>query len=120
MLGALGKSKEPGMADTPSIQLIAGRGAEALPDAAVPEIGPSRQWPEEADAAPAGCEIRPDKHALIVFRSESGGVLGPEPAIIDIVEVAPELLRVRRREKSRRRPSQYAVLRANRLRSARE
>ena len=98
MLGALGKGEQPSMAHTPRIQLIAGRPDEALSDAALPYIGPCRQRPEKADAAPARREIRSDKHALVVFGSERGSVLGSKPAI-DIVEVAPELLRVRYAEK---------------------
>ena len=72
--------------------MIAGGGDEALPDAGIPQIGPGRQRSEESDAAPARREIRSDKRALVIFRGESRQVLGPEPAI-DIVEVAPELLR---------------------------
>ena len=51
MLGALGKGEQPGMANTPIVQLVAGRGDEALSDAAVPHIGPRRQWTEKAGAA---------------------------------------------------------------------
>ena len=46
MLGALSKGEEPGMAVAPSIQLIAGCGDEALPDAAVPQIGPVVSGPK--------------------------------------------------------------------------
>src|SRR6516162_11375833 len=86
------------MAHTPSIQLIASRGDKPLPDAAVPQIGPGRQRPAKADAAPARREIRSDERTLVVLRGEGGSVFGLEPAM-DIVEVAPELLRVRRAEK---------------------
>ena len=74
MLGAVGKGEQSGMADIPSIQLITGRGDKALPDAAVPEIGPGRQWSEEADAAPARREIRSDERALIVFSAAKAAV----------------------------------------------
>src|SRR5262249_62307274 len=57
MLGALCKGEQPGMADTPSIQLIAGCADEKLPNAGVPQIGSRRQRTEKADAAPARCEI---------------------------------------------------------------
>src|SRR6516162_1417793 len=98
MLGALRKGEEPGMADAPRIQLIAGCGDEALPDAAVPQIGQGRQRPEKSDTAPTRREIRSNEHTLFVIRSESSGVFSAEPAI-DIVEVAPERFRVGRAEK---------------------
>jgi hypothetical protein len=118
MLGALGKGEEPGMAHTPSVQLIANPGDEKLPDAGVPQIRPGRQWPEKADVSPARREIRPYKLAVVIFRSVRSSVLRPEPSI-EIVEVAPELLRVRCAEKSPKATPDDA-LRIDRLRSAPE
>jgi hypothetical protein len=91
MFGALREGEQPGMADTPILELFAGCSHEALSDPAVPQIGPGRQGSEKADTAPARRETRSEDGTRLILCSESGCVLGPEAAI-DIIEVAPKSL----------------------------
>src|SRR5439155_24924028 len=68
MLGALREGEEPGMADAPALENVAGGGDQALTDTRVPQIGPRRQRPEKPDAAPIGREIRAGERAILLGR----------------------------------------------------
>ena len=93
MLCALREGEQPGMADVPLRERLADRADEALADAAVPQIRADRQRAEKADAAPPRRKVGTD-HATVLLGREGGGVLGAE-ASPHIIEIGPEILRIR-------------------------
>src|SRR5262249_27785948 len=97
MLRAVREREQAGMADAPALELLAGRGDEALADAAVPEIRADRQRPENPDAAPTDREVRSRQRAVLLG-GEGGDVIGAKAAV-DVIPIGPEILQVGRADK---------------------
>src|SRR5438093_737286 len=92
VLRTVSKGEETGMRHVPPVKARHDGGHQLLANALVRRAGSNCHRTEEAHAAPAGGQVRPDK--LTVDLSDKGGSRISTPAGARIVEIRPELLRL--------------------------